>query len=404
MKILLVLFSIALCAYGKEQCEFKNLKEFASMLDERSPVLAEIEASKTSASALVEKAKQSPNPKINFQYQRGDQFGLQVNTYNLQALHTFELGDKRDKRIDESLRREELIDSQLDVSSSEFKLNAIRTYRRAQQLELQIDAVQEAILTYKNIISKLAKRRRLTPEERVSLSTLRLALGDYKGRLHDYVHEKESLSVNISYWANCKAPSFSYESRKYPKLPNYELTEDKGLAKVARKDVELARSELETQKSLGHSNLAVGPLLNYQQQGGRNFFSGGVAVSFSPQLYHSNDGGKRIAATKLRERRLAANNQIKHYRLKLQKELKVYKDSLESLLEMPTPDSMTKKHKETESLFRRGVVSIPMVIEAHRQHVEYLKSWFEIENDVLGSIKEIYVLTGNQELVEKLLQ
>jgi len=55
-----------------------------------------------------------------------------------------------------------------------------------------------------------------------------------------------------------------------------------------------------------------------------------------------------------------------------------------------------------ESLFARGIVSIPMTIESHRQHLDFLESRFETENDLLVSLEEIVFIRGETQLLEDL--
>ncbi|MEX1100002.1 MAG: hypothetical protein WEB87_06225, partial [Bacteriovoracaceae bacterium] len=335
MRIWILLLLGVLSAQGKEDCHFSGIEEFKRQLLLGSPIEEEISAQYESASSFVEKAKQRPNPNAEFEYQRGDQFGLEVNTYNLKLLHTLELGSKREKRIRESMAKEELTKSKLSLSQAEFYLSALIDYRRAQQLELQIKAIKEASATYENIINKLSKRKRLTPEERVSLSTLKLAQGDYEGRLHELVHEKETLIVKVSFWARCQDPKFQYSVVSYPKLPHFELDAAKGLAKIEKGRVEMARASLDVQKSLGYSDLKVGPLLNYQQQGQDEFLSAGIGITFNAPVFHTNQGGKALAAKKLMQEKVSAKNNLELMRLKLKKELHVYEHSLEALKKMP---------------------------------------------------------------------
>ena len=101
------------------------------------------------------------------------------------------------------------------------------------------------------------------------------------------------------------------------------------------------------------------------------------------------------------QRKVARNN-ISLLKIKLRKLLKIYHQSLKTYQEMPSLSQITTFHTEAESLFRRGVVSIPMTIESHRQYVDYMDSRFETENDILKAIKEIYLITGKESLIDEL--
>ena len=70
---------------------------------------------------------------------------------------------------------------------------------------------------------------------------------------------------------------------------------------------------------------------------------------------------------------------------------------------MPNLKELENKHLKVEKLFSRGVVSIPMTIESHRQQVEFIKSKFDTENDVLNTYGKILLIDGNITAFEKLL-
>lgn len=71
---------------------------------------------------------------------------------------------------------------------------------------------------------------------------------------------------------------------------------------------------------------------------------------------------------------------------------------------MPKLKNIENKHLKSEKLFSRGLVSIQMSIESHRQQIEYLESLFETENDILVSLGELSVIDGDLSRFKQLLQ
>lgn len=402
MKYLVISVALISSSYGKEACDFKNIVGFKNKIFRNSPILEEVSISEKHAEAFVQRAGQVPNPEVNMQYSRGDQFGLEVNNYNISVLHTLELGDKRNSRLERSKAQTDLSLTELELSKYASLLDGIIDYRRAQQLDELTHALEEATQTYRRIIKKLSLREKLSPEEHVSMSTLKLALGDYEGRMHELVHEKESLIVRVEYLAGCTKPQLSYDNYKYKDISEFGIKDGSGLIALQDKKVNFAQKNMEVEKSLGYSNLKIGPIVNYQTIGEDQFVAAGVGITFDLPVFHTNDGGKAVAATNLRMEEVKARNHLNELNLKLKKEIHVYKHSLKALAKMPDLKSVHVKHKQVEKYFNRGVISIPMVIEAHRQYVDYMSALFEIENDVLHSIKNIYLITGNEKLVERL--
>ena len=117
---------------------------------------------------------------------------------------------------------------------------------------------------------------------------------------------------------------------------------------------------------------------------------------------NTNYGGKLQASKNLLAQQKIAKNNISLLKRKLNNQLKVYHQSLKTYQAMPSLSKIAKFHNEAEQLFRRGVVSIPMIIESHRQYVDYMDSRFETENDILNALMEIYIITGKKKLIEKL--
>jgi len=166
--------------------------------------------------------------------------------------------------------------------------------------------------------------------------------------------------------------------------------------------VEVAKKELNREKSLAYSDLLVGPIVGYESRGADQFVSAGIGVTFNAPFLNTNEGGKLEASRNLMAQRKVARNNISLLKIKLRKLLKIYHQSLKTYQEMPSLSQITTFHTEAESLFRRGVVSIPMTIESHRQYVDYMDSRFETENDILKAIKEIYLITGKESLIDEL--
>ena len=77
--------------------------------------------------------------------------------------------------------------------------------------------------------------------------------------------------------------------------------------------------------------------------------------------------------------------------------------SIETLSKMPSLSELEKKHNKVEKLFSRGVVSIPMTIESHRQQIDFLISRFQIENEILNTYGQLILINGNTPAFDKVL-
>ena len=390
--------------YAQRACDIKTIREFYNNVKVNGPLLNEAIKNKEVISSSIDIAEQRPNPELDLEYLKGDQFGVDVNTYTLTAKHVVEFGSKRDKRLLKAKSYQKLKNAEVDLSLFNSNLNATIGYQRVAQLSVTIDSVKEAIHTFEKIINKLSSRERLNPEETVSLSTLRLASNDYKAQLNDLENEKTLLQGKISFLSNCKNinPKYEYINFNLVKIDDTQ-TNSVGLPQIEDLKVELAVSELDIQKSLGYSNISIGPTVEHQTVGNDEFISAGISVSFALPLFQTNNGGKLNALKGVGSQKVATSNNKEMLRIERMNLVTKLKRSLSTLSKMPKLKELESKHLKVEKLFSRGVVSIPMTIESHRQQVEFIKSKFDTENDVLNTYGKILLIDGNITAFEKLL-
>ena len=55
---------------------------------------------------------------------------------------------------------------------------------------------------------------------------------------------------------------------------------------------------------------------------------------------------------------------------------------------------INRKHKEIENLFDRGLISVSLLIEAHRQLIDFTKSKNDQELNAIEALARTYALDG----------
>jgi len=380
---------------AREACNITTAKDFYYHIAEKSPVLDEVLKKRSQAESKIEVAKQRPNPELDFEYLKGDEFGVDVNTYSLSVKHVIEFGNKRNRRIENAQYLSNFRKQELDIKLYKLNIDSTINFQRVAQLKITIDAVKEAIYTFDKVIKKLSRRKRLNPEETVSLSTLRLASNDYRAKLNDFENERSLIEGRISYFAGCVSLKPTYSNLHYKPMAVDKKAGESGILKLEQLKVALAKSSLEVEKSLGYSDISIGPAIEVQNKGNDEFVSGGIAVSFALPLFQTNDGGKLEASRKLVAQRIESRNQKNLLLIKRSRLVEKYNRSLATLKKMPSLKNLENEHQKVEKLFSRGVVSIPMTIESHRQLIDFLISRFETENDLLGTYGNITLIDGD---------
>lgn len=387
------------------QCQPKNIFEFYNKLNQNNPIQEQIQKRMKEIDTNINIAKQRPNPVFDFEYLKGNQFGVDTNNVSASIQHVFEYGSKRARRIEEAELATEIQKKQLALEGLDSNVSYVLKYQRLAQLDALIEAVKEAIETFDDVIRRLNSRNALNPEERVSLSTLRLAASDYRAKLNDLENEQTLLKGDLFFFTGCENIRPSYMQLNYKSIisPLKEIaSNENGLINLQLLRVRHAEAELAVQKSLGYSDIAIGPAFEYETEGRDKFISGGVAITFDIPLFHTNNAGKKNALRKLVAQKVESKNTINNLSIKQNRLIEKYLRSIKVLTEMPSLKTLHKQHQEVERLFSRGIVSIPMTIESHRQHIDFLESRFETENDLLVSLEEIVFIKGSTELLEKL--
>ncbi len=403
--LLILTSALSINASAGDSCDIKTLQDFYSRVNKQGPIIEEAKRKREEALSVVDLAEQRPNPEIDFEYLKGDQFGIGINNYALSAKHIVELGSKRDKRVNKANNLLSLKSETVDLGVYKSSLDAAIDYQRIAQLDITISAVKEAIYTFNKLTKKLARRKRLNPEERVSLSTIKLAMNDYKAQLNDLENERDLIQGKLSFLVSCQNLKPVYSNLSFLEIDKVKKANDQsGLIKLENLKVEVAKSELDIEKSKGYSNIAIGPMVEYQTQGKDEFVSGGVAITFDLPLFHTNDGGKLNALKKLNVQKLKTKNNIELLNIRRERLLLKYNRSLRLLRKMPKLSELERKHQKVEQLFSRGLVSISMTIESHRQQIDFLQSLFETENDVLNTFGEISLIDGDTQSFQKLLK
>jgi hypothetical protein len=394
---------MAKTTYASKVCKKVSVYRFYQEIKTNGPLKKEFESKLELSISGTELAKQRPNPKLDFDYLRGDEFGLTKNTFSLSAIHTVELGSKRQKRLDKALLDSQLQSKILKLSLYKQYVEKIKKYQRLGQLKVINEVLKEAISTFKKISNKLQTRKGLNPEERISLSTLKLATNEYKSKLNDSLNEYEVLKGEISFLLECSIGEVDYKPFDFSAMPKGNKDFPGGVIDLEKLKIKSAQANLEVEKSLGYSDLSIGPQIEYEQTGNDELYSAGFVLSFDLPLFHSNTGGKIVASKKLVAQKISSESKIKLLQIKVKKLRLKFNRSLDALSKMLDLKATERKHQEIERLFSRGIVSMALTIEAHRQNLDYITSRFETEMDLLDVIEEMILLTGDEKMIDKYL-
>ncbi len=371
------------------QCALKN-----------HPDLQRAEASVNQTSALRDAAAQFPNPEIDSKTTFGSTLGDQIFRTEVNLAQPLELGGKRGSRIERATAEGEVISASALRRKEEVTLAILQALYRLRQAQAEIAAFEEALDTFHKIERQFRSRPRLNPEQEVSLGVFQLAEGDYRLRKTSLEVEVETLKRTLEVAIGQPFPASTIvlpaKKTKWPKLEaSTETTQLKGsVVKSAQAELSLAQAEYSVQKSLTWPDLRIGPTFTKETEGAISFNTYGFNVSFPLPLWSQNGGGRAFAVQ-------GVSRAEQSYRLlttQVNKERQIllnrYQRSVGAIQSSVSVAEIERKHQNAEVLFRRGLISSSLVIEAHRQIVDFTRSQHEQELEALQALWKLYVIDG----------
>lgn len=404
--IMTVLVAIGLNdANAGESCDGKNISNFYKQVSV-SGKYATIAALETERDrSLVEIAKQRPNPNIGIEYQSSEENEQEANSIKLSIGHTLELGDKRDARIENALAVQQLESGRTHNKLMRDNFLLAIDYKKVGQLRKIITGKKEAISVFQNIIRKLKKRTKLNPEEMLSLANIRLAKETYKASLDSLNSQLKRVSERLIYKAGCNPGMISYKPINFPKTIKISRNDNKaGIEKIKDFELQVSESNYSIEQSLGVSDFEIGPTIEVERANGDSQTKFGLAVNFALPLFHKNDGGRANALKKRNLQKFKTQNSKKYLARKKLDLIQSYQSSVNSLNQMPALKQLEERHHSLEKLSSRGMVPISLVIESHRQEIDFIKARFDKENEILITALSIALIDGNREILKTVLK
>ena len=158
--------------------------------------------------------------------------------------------------------------------------------------------------------------------------------------------------------------------------------------------LDLAQANYELEKSNSYPDLKVGPTFEYEKLNVTNTKTVGIALTMDLPVFNVNGGGRAKAAKEI----IVASSQFKNIQLESELDLEswisTYRTYKDSLLTIATKKELERKHTRIEALFKRGIISTSLVIESHRQLIEFSNTRFEFEIGAVEALWNIYKMKG----------
>lgn len=399
MKPLIVLLAISLFtkqSYG--QCDFKSPTEVLNLIRSNHPQLSLNASTKEMLEKNINVANQRPNPEMDLEANSGDTSEGNKVTASIALKHVFELGNKRGARVNLAQKEYQAKVAGIEVGDEDVVIETIIDLYRLRQISESIPLYEEALQAFNKILKTKRKRNALSPEEEVEKETLELATNDYRLKLSQLMSEKINLNRHISLFAgvNCEIPIKALPS-KVNFNESFSLKEiDAKYSKLlaAKKELEFAKASSRYEDSVAYPDLKVGPTYEYEADNTNKSHTIGIALTMDLPILNRNRAGKSMAAKRILVAQKNYKNIKSESKYDLESWISKYNRYKSSLRTIANKADLERKHQKIEKLFNRGIISTSLVIESHRQLLEFTSTRYEFELGAVEALWNIYKLKG----------
>lgn len=388
-------------ALSQESCSSMNSpKEVLGCALSNHPKIRRAQAFHSQSEEQPGAAGQWINPELDTKAVTGNSLGDRIIEAEVSLTQTLELGGKRGAKKEMALAELSASRASLKQAQEEVALDTITGLYRMRQIQAELEIVEEALHTFATIRTQFRSRPRLTPDQQVAFDIFLFAEADYKHKRTSLNTERETISKLFEVATGSKVV---FSENVLPKdkrdWPSFDKSEGVAVFKDAASEgalAELAFAQAEYELAKGESwpDLKIGPVFQYAAEGGVSYPSFGVTIGFPLPLFSQNGGGRAFALKGV------TKSEVSNGLLKTEKQaeyeilLITYENSLKDIRESLSVSEIDKKHRNIESLFSKGLIPAPSVIEAHRQILDFTKGKHEHEISALEALVKLYVLKG----------
>ncbi|MBF0300727.1 MAG: TolC family protein [Oligoflexia bacterium] len=384
--------------------------EVVNCIRSNSPDIKQIINEQSQTEKLRGIATRRPNPKLETQSTIGrnrnngpDVSGSNDKLYNIEMalIWPIELGNKVEARLKEAEAKIKQVQSDILKVEAEVILQTILGIQRLRQINKEMKLFEESIATYNNLVRQYRLRTHLSSEQKVSKLVFELAKEDIELKITSLLKEQKSLDefflkagVQSAHLKKVLAKSIYPD--KLPPISNEKINNQHS-PNIQRlnADKELSIAELKVARSISWPDIEIGPVLSYQSEGDSKSQSIGFQLSIPLPFSDYNKAGHEYASSGLGKAESNLNIQLKNEEIERKQLIQTYKDLIQLLSKVPNDKALASRSIEIKRLAVQGLVSSSLIIETHRQEIEFIQDRNQLEIQALEAWLKLQMLNGN---------
>lgn len=374
-------------------CQPNSYADFVKCAEKTSSDIQISEQQVLSASKLEDAANQWVNPDLD-----ADTVwkGSNQSETTASLLFTLRLGGKKNALVNEAKGEIQKAQATRDLSVNQTRLEIMLSLYRLSHLKTEISLEQESVSTFTKIVDQFQKRPALSPEQDVSLTVFSMALSDHKLRLTRLQSDEEKLMQGLTAVTGISkaaiAKSLPTRKDKWPEVTLEGDLEASPQMRQAVAELKVVRSQKEIADSSAWPDLKIGPSMRVAKDEGANNTFVGVGLSMPIPVFTTNGGNRAFRSQKLVEAELVANQSRKKLAAERNELVNRYNKTVAGLKGSLSGKTLEDRHNQVERQFFKGLVSSPLVIEAHRQLFDLEERRNASELEALESYGRILIM------------
>lgn len=337
-------------------------------------------------------AAQRPNPEFEWEGVNGDD-GLE---FEADVTYILELGGKRDARLQAAKAETAWAQANAKLVYGNVIVDVVKQLYRLRQVRHSLEVVEEQATSLQQAVRQYNRVGRLNPEQEVSTHVFDLAHKEAELTKSDLKTEEQELLAQIEI---AIGQSVALSSENLPEIkknwPSINVTAlDSPVYIEALAQLQAAKNEYQLEKSQAWPDLGIGPKVEHRPgPNGETVFGGKLSMPLP--LLNTNQGGKARAMARVKRAELNLKLTERSLKNRIALLSGTYQRATDSYLQALEKSDLQKKHRDLHKLIRRGVISPAMVIELHRQLLEFYDSLHRHEIKALDALWSLRVM-GNQ--------
>lgn len=336
------------------------------------------------------------NPELEGEFLLGG--GSTIET-EFAALFTIELGGKRYARRELAKSQQETANLTLRQKKEDLAIATILGLYQLRQIKDEFRLLNDSLRTFQNQIKQYESVARLDAEREMALSIFKLSAPEIQLHLNEHMDEKRQILGNLEValgqplnLVKIKLPEFNTAWKTLTPAP---LASAKyALAELIEQQ---AGSSLALERANAFPNLSLGPIFGMSGPltGAEKFeFAGGLAFSIDLPILNLNLPAIRAAKIEMMKDKIKARYEKDLEAQELQILHKDYEVARQAMTAMLSEEDIWGRHDYFHKQIDRGMVSAPIVIELHRQIMNYYETRNEHELKLAKAYWKIKALEG----------